>query len=148
MVGEMLPDERNRVTLADEKDQYGLRVSRIIYSWSDNDKALIGHALDQMQISLEAVGARNVFRQENDTNHLAGTARMGADPSASVVNTDCRSWDIPEPVDLRWLHLPDNGRRQPVTHNHEHRDAHGRSHPCAGKTRRTVMPKKLRVRDH
>lgn len=95
MVGEMLPDERNRVTLADEKDQYGLRVSRIIYSWSDNDKALIGHALDQMQISLEAVGARNVFRQENDTNHLAGTARMGADPSASVVNADCRSWDIP-----------------------------------------------------
>ena len=24
-----------------------------------------------------------------------GTARMGDDPSASVVNTDCRAWDIP-----------------------------------------------------
>ena len=49
MVGEMLPDERNRVTLADEKDQYGLRIPRITYTWGDNDKALIQHALDQMQ---------------------------------------------------------------------------------------------------
>ena len=49
MVGEMLPHERNRVTLADEKDQYGLRVARVTYRWGDNDKALISHALDQMQ---------------------------------------------------------------------------------------------------
>src|SRR6202012_518083 len=64
-------------------------------SWGDNDKALINHALDQMQTSLEVVGARDIFRQENDTNHLAGTARMGDDPGSSVVNADCRSWDIP-----------------------------------------------------
>jgi choline dehydrogenase-like flavoprotein len=95
MVGEMLPDERNRVTLAEEKDQYGLRVARISYSWGENDKALIQHALDQMQMSLEVVGARDIFRQEDDTNHLAGTARMGIDPASSVVNPDGRSWDIP-----------------------------------------------------
>ena len=95
MVGEMLPNEANRVTLADEKDQYGLRVARITYSWGDNDKALIQHALGQMQTSLEAVGASDIFRQENDTNHLAGTARMGDDRQTSVVNSDCRSWDIP-----------------------------------------------------
>jgi choline dehydrogenase-like flavoprotein len=95
MVGEMLPDERNRVTLADEKDRYGLRVARVTYSWGENDKALIQHALGQMQTSLEAVGATNIFRQEDDTNHLAGTARMGDDPATSVVNADCRSWDIP-----------------------------------------------------
>ncbi|MGH9485160.1 MAG: GMC oxidoreductase, partial [Terriglobales bacterium] len=95
MVGEMLPDERNRVTLADEKDQYGLRVARITYSWGENDRALIQHALGQMHASLTAVGAANIFRQEDDTNHLAGTARMGSDPAVSVVNGDCRSWDIP-----------------------------------------------------
>jgi choline dehydrogenase-like flavoprotein len=95
MVGEMLPDERNRVTLADETDQYGLRIPRITYSWGDNDKALIQHALGQMQLSLEAVGASDIFRQEDDTNHLAGTARMGSDPARSVVNADCRSWDVP-----------------------------------------------------
>ena len=95
MVGEMLPDERNTVTLDDELDQYGLRVARVTYSWGDNDKALIQHALGQMQTSLEAVGATDIFRQENDTNHLGGTARMGDDRRTSVVNADCRSWDIP-----------------------------------------------------
>ncbi len=95
MVGEMLPNEANRVTLADDVDQYGLRVPRITYSWGDNDKALIKHALGQMRDSLLAVGARDVFPQEDDTNHLAGTARMGFDPRTSVVNADCRSWDIP-----------------------------------------------------
>ena len=95
MVGEMLPDERNTVTLHDDTDQYGLRVARVTYSWGDNDKALIQHALGEMQRSLEAVGARDVFRQEDDTNHLAGTARMGFDRATSVVNADCRTWDIP-----------------------------------------------------
>ncbi len=95
MVGEMLPDERNRVTLTDEKDQYGLRVPRITYSWGENDKRLIKHALNQMTMSLDAIGATDLFQQEDDTNHLAGTARMGFDADTSVVNADCRSWDIP-----------------------------------------------------
>ena len=95
MVGEMLPDERNQVTLTDETDQYGLRIPRITYSWGENDKALIQHALGQMQTSMELAGVRDLFRQEDDTNHLAGTARMGSDARNSVVNADCRSWDIP-----------------------------------------------------
>jgi choline dehydrogenase-like flavoprotein len=95
MVGEMLPDERNTVTLADDTDQYGLRVARVTYTWGSNDKALIQHALGQMQTSLESVGASEIFRQEDDTNHLAGTARMGDHPDKSVVNADCRTWDIP-----------------------------------------------------
>lgn len=95
MVGEMLPDERNRVTLADETDQYGLRVARVTYRWGDNDKALIQHGLDQMEASLQGAGVSDLFRQEDDTNHLGGTARMGFDPETSVVDADCRSWDIP-----------------------------------------------------
>lgn len=95
MVGEMLPEEHNRVTLDDEVDQYGLRVARITYRWGDNDKKLINHALDQMMMSLDAIGATNLFKQSDDTNHLAGTARMGSDRETSVVNADCRSWDIP-----------------------------------------------------
>ena len=95
MVGEQLPDERNQVTLADDTDQYGLRIPRITYNWGDNDKALINHALDQMQTSLDLVGAKDIFRQENDMNHLGGTARMGFDADTSVVDRDCRAWDIP-----------------------------------------------------
>ena len=94
MVGESMPDENNRVTLADEKDQYGLPITRIHYAWTENDKALIAHGLDQMEQSLRAAGVRNTFRQEQDANHLGGTARMGDNPRDSVVDADCRSWDI------------------------------------------------------
>jgi len=94
MVGEMLPNENNRVTLADDFDQYGLRVARITYEWGDNDKAPIAHAIEQMGRSIEAIGAKDMFAQDNDTNHLGGTARMGDDKRTSVVDADCRSWDI------------------------------------------------------
>jgi choline dehydrogenase-like flavoprotein len=95
MVGEMLPSENNRVTLADDVDQYGLRVAKITYTWGDNDKALIKHAIEQMGRSIDAIGAKDMFAQEDDTNHLGGTARMGDDRRTSVVNADCRSWDTP-----------------------------------------------------
>src|SRR5690349_13162500 len=38
IVGECLPQERNTVTLADETDQYGLRIPRVTYSYCDNDR--------------------------------------------------------------------------------------------------------------
>jgi choline dehydrogenase-like flavoprotein len=38
IVGEVLPQERNRVTLVDEKDQYGLPIARVTFSLCDNDK--------------------------------------------------------------------------------------------------------------
>ena len=94
MVGEAMPDENNRVTLADETDQYGLPITRIHYAWTENDKKLIAHGLDQMEQSMRAAGVRNTFRQEQDANHLGGTARMGDDPRTSVVDADCRSWDV------------------------------------------------------
>jgi choline dehydrogenase-like flavoprotein len=95
IVGEYEPQLRNQVTLAEDKDQYGLRVARITYSLSDNDKRMIKHALKHMGMSLEAIGATDIFPQDDDTNHLGGTARMGFDSETSVVNADCRSWDIP-----------------------------------------------------
>ena len=94
MVGEMLPQERNQVTLADEKDQYGLPVPRVTYAWCDNDKRMIEHALGFMAKALEAIDTREIWKQDNDTCHLNGGARMGADPHTSVVDADCRSWDI------------------------------------------------------
>ncbi|XUW93634.1 GMC family oxidoreductase (plasmid) [Burkholderia sp. M6-3] len=94
IVGEAMPQERNRVTLADEKDQYGLPVARVTYSLCDNDRRLVKHSLDFMSLALEAAGARDVWRETDDTCHLNGTARMGDDPATSVVNADCRSWDI------------------------------------------------------
>ena len=93
MVGEFMPQERNTVTLADDKDQYGLPVAKVTYSLCDNDKALVDHALKFMGSSLQAVNAREIWQQTDDTCHMNGTARMGDDPATSVVDADCRSWD-------------------------------------------------------
>ncbi|WP_369426091.1 GMC oxidoreductase [Croceibacterium aestuarii] len=95
MVGEVLPYPHNRVTLTDETDQYGLPVPRVTYSLGDNEKAMIRHAVDFMDRSLEAVGATERWQEMDDTCHLNGTARMGDDPATSVVDADCRSWDVP-----------------------------------------------------
>jgi choline dehydrogenase-like flavoprotein len=95
IVGEMMPQERNRVTLADAKDQYGLPIARVEYTWCDNDHALIDHSLRFMTQALEAIDCRDIWAQTDDTCHMNGTARMGDDPRTSVVDTNCRCWDIP-----------------------------------------------------
>ncbi|RKU00151.1 choline dehydrogenase [Burkholderia sp. Nafp2/4-1b] len=95
IVGETLPRAENRVTLADERDAFGLPVARVTYSYDDNDRRMMRHAFAQMDRSLAAAGARDLWHEEDDTCHLAGTARMGDDPATSVVDADCRSWDIP-----------------------------------------------------
>lgn len=94
IVGETLPQERNRVTLADEHDQYGLPVARVTWSMGDNDRRLVAHALDFMGRGLDAIGARDVWSEAENTCHLGGTARMGFDADSSVVDADCRSWDV------------------------------------------------------
>lgn len=94
IVGEQLPQERNRVTLAEEKDAYGLPVARITYSQCENDRKLVAHAVDFMTQGMAAAGASDLWAEEADTCHLNGTARMGDDPASSVVDADCRSWDI------------------------------------------------------
>jgi choline dehydrogenase-like flavoprotein len=56
---------------------------------------MIRHALGFMDQALDAVGATERWAEWDDTCHLNGTARMGCDPGTSVVDADCRSWDIP-----------------------------------------------------
>jgi choline dehydrogenase-like flavoprotein len=84
----------NRVELADACDQYGLRIPRVVFSYSDNDRRMQQHAARFMRQLLEAAGGQDVW-QNDDTSHIMGTCRMGADPATSVVNADGRSWDIP-----------------------------------------------------
>jgi choline dehydrogenase-like flavoprotein len=94
IVGECLPQERNGVTLTDLRDRYGLRIPRVTYSFCDNDRRLIRHSLNFMRKALEAADATDLWDETEDTCHLNGTARMGEKPENSVVDADCRSWDI------------------------------------------------------
>ena len=94
IVGEVEPSEANRVELADETDGLGLRIPKVTFSYSRNDRKLISHALTFMRQTLEAAGARNLWTEE-DTAHLMGGCRMGVTPEDSVTDGDGRTWDIP-----------------------------------------------------
>ncbi len=72
-----------------------MAMPRATYSWGDNDKRLINHSLNFMTQVLQAINAREIWEQTDDTCHLNGTPQMGEDPRTSVVNADCRSWDVP-----------------------------------------------------
>src|SRR5688572_18383257 len=85
MVGEVEPGEANRVELADETDHLGLRIPKVTFSYSANDRKLIDHAVHFMTQALEAAGAHNLWT-EPDTAHLMGGCRMGSSPEDSVTD--------------------------------------------------------------
>lgn len=94
MVGEVESQEQNRVELADEEDQHGLKIPRVQFSFSENDKTLKAHARRSMRQTLEAAGGSDIWSQEG-TAHLMGGCRMGSDPANSVTNEFGRTWEIP-----------------------------------------------------
>lgn len=94
IVGEALPSKSNTVTLSDELDEYGIPRAKVTYSYLDNDKKLISHAVKKCREIHEAAGAIETFHYPA-TAHLLGTCRMGKKPETSVVDEWCRSHDIP-----------------------------------------------------
>jgi choline dehydrogenase-like flavoprotein len=94
MVGEVLPNPDNRVTLSDEKDANGVPRAKVTFSYGENDRRLIRHAVGKMSAILEAAGGTVEFVVP-DTAHLMGGCRMGNDPETSVVNSYGQSHDIP-----------------------------------------------------
>ncbi|WP_019423181.1 GMC family oxidoreductase [Paenibacillus sp. OSY-SE] len=94
MVGEVLPNPDNRVSLAEEKDEYGLPRAKVTFSYGENDRKLIDHAVVTMSSILEAAGGHVRFVVP-DTAHLMGGCRMGNDARSSVVNSYGQSHDIP-----------------------------------------------------
>lgn len=94
VLNELLPHPENRVTLADETDPYGIPVARFDYSLSDNDKANIEYSTKVITNILHAADAQDVLTIQRFA-HLIGGARMGSDPDTSVVNSDQRTWAVP-----------------------------------------------------
>lgn len=93
LLGEILPWADNRVTLAGEKDRFGLPVAHVTFNLHDNDKKLIEAAKEKTMQIMAAAGATEVV-QEARYAHLVGGARMGNDPQTSVVDKFGRSHDI------------------------------------------------------
>lgn len=94
LVGEVLPNPANYVTLSNEKDEYGIPRPLVTFSYGDNDNKMIAHGVRKANEILQAAGGEPAFVIP-DTAHLMGGTRMGNDPASSVVDGFCRSHDIP-----------------------------------------------------
>jgi choline dehydrogenase-like flavoprotein len=90
--GECLPNPNNRITLhPTKKDQWGLPLVEVHFNWGDNEKAMWKDAENTAAEMLENAGFENVapFNYKKIAGisvHEMGTARMGKDPSTSVLN--------------------------------------------------------------
>jgi choline dehydrogenase-like flavoprotein len=112
VLGEILPWADNCVELADEKDQYGLRVAKVMFNLHENDKKLIEFGKNKVAEVLWAAGAEHVV-QEPRYAHLVGAARMGKDPETSVVDKFGRTHDIPNLFICDGSILPTQGSANP-----------------------------------
>ena len=110
---EFLPQPGNRVTLASERDRYGLRVARFSYSQCDNDRQLMRAARAVMEQILHAAGADEVITIDRYA-HLVGGARMAADEQHGVVDGDCRTFAVPNLYITDGSVLPTQGSANPA----------------------------------
>jgi choline dehydrogenase-like flavoprotein len=112
VLGEILPWPENRVELAQEKDRFGLPVPKITFSLHENDQKLTNFAKNKVMDVMWAAGAQEVV-QEARFAHLVGAARMGNDPSSSVVDRYGRTHDIDNLFICDGSILPTQGSANP-----------------------------------
>ncbi|MCC2274425.1 gluconate 2-dehydrogenase subunit 3 family protein [Streptomyces sp. ET3-23] len=110
---ELLPLPGNRVTLAEEKDRYGLPVAHFAYSQCENDRQLIRAAETVMEDILRAAGAGELMTI-NRYAHLVGGCRMARDAEHGVVDADLRSFAVPNLLITDGSVLPTQGSANPA----------------------------------
>ena len=95
MLNELLPQPDNRITIAgEERDPYGIPIARMDYSLCDNDKANIDYSTKVITNILQAAGSQDVLTIHRYA-HLVGGGRMGSSPDNSVIDSNQRSWAVP-----------------------------------------------------
>ena len=112
LLGEILPWADNRVTLSDDRDQFGLRVAHVNFDLHENDLKLRDFGKKKTEEVMRAAGATEVV-EEARFAHLVGAARMGHDPATSVVDKFGRSHDIPNLFVCDGSILPTQGSANP-----------------------------------
>ena len=110
---EFLAQPENRVTLSAEKDRHGLPVANFSYSQCDNDAALMRAAQGVMEDILHAAGADEVITIDRFA-HLVGGARMAADEQHGVVDSNCRTFAVPNLYITDGSVLPTQGSANPA----------------------------------
>jgi choline dehydrogenase-like flavoprotein len=98
--GEMLPRRENRVTLnKTQTDAWGIPVAHIACRISDNERAMARDQLSTLtemahQSGFEVTFQSGTLADPGVCSHEVGTARMGANPRTSVLNSFNQTWDV------------------------------------------------------
>ncbi len=117
--GTSLPLESNSISLDPQlKDSYDRPAIRLTYKDHPDDLAFIRWLQERAEELLDAAGARRTWYQPAQAQtvgfHLLGTARMGDDPAASVVDRYHRAHDVPNLFVCDGSSLVTAGRGQPT----------------------------------
>ena len=85
------------MTLGSARDIYGVPVPRLVYRLDDYTKAGFAASVQAHEAIFARLGATSVQHSPTaqGAGHIIGTARMGDDPAASVVDRELRSHDHP-----------------------------------------------------
>ena len=98
--GEMLPNYENKIELDyGKKDKWGLPIVKVFFENSANDKAMLEDVKVQTEAMLKNAGFVNVYSYHSKPTpgsevQEMGTARMGRDPSTSVLNKNNQMHDV------------------------------------------------------
>ncbi|MBV9474414.1 MAG: hypothetical protein JO206_15735 [Solirubrobacterales bacterium] len=104
----------NRVTVASEvTDRNGIPVARMDYTQCENDRKNIAMAKRTLHEILQAAGAQDVLTIDRYA-HLVGGCRMGSDPERSVVDSDHRTWEVPNLFIADGSVMPTQGSANPA----------------------------------
>jgi choline dehydrogenase-like flavoprotein len=95
IVGEDMPQEKNRITLSSAKDKHGMPVANVHFDDHPNDIAMRNHAYKKGSEIYEAVGATRTFpTTPYPSTHNLGTNRMSERARDGVVNKWGQTHDI------------------------------------------------------
>jgi choline dehydrogenase-like flavoprotein len=118
--GEVLPDRGNGVELDRARlDAWGIPTLRIHARYGENELAM---ARDQVATLREMLAATGFEASQEVTElappgasaHEMGTARMGADPATSVLNSYNQAWDVPNLFLTDAASFTSSGHRNPT----------------------------------
>jgi choline dehydrogenase-like flavoprotein len=103
--GEMIPNEDCYAEIdPDGVDQWGIPTLRFHWKWSDHELNQARHMQRTFAGIIEAMGGRvtstvhddgaNAIAKPGQIIHEVGGAIMGSDPTRSVLNQYCQSWEV------------------------------------------------------
>jgi choline dehydrogenase-like flavoprotein len=121
---EMAPDPKNRVTLSEKRDAYGIRVPFVEHRPGELDCRSVVAVHQALMRETKRMGwgtfvsdlssDREPWPIDLDASHHMGATRMGNDPATSVVNGDCRLHFSPNVYVAGASVLPTSGNANPT----------------------------------